>query len=91
MSETAVPVAEAAKDFLGLLDRVERKRETAILVREGKAVATLSPLPTAANTCAELAERWPNLQKLSPEEANAFADDIENARAKLPRPVPVWD
>jgi antitoxin (DNA-binding transcriptional repressor) of toxin-antitoxin stability system len=90
MSETAISVAEAAKDFLRLLDRVERKGELAILLREGKPVATLTPLPSPATTCAELAERWANLEKLAPDEANAFADDIERARAKLPPLRPAW-
>jgi antitoxin (DNA-binding transcriptional repressor) of toxin-antitoxin stability system len=83
MRETAVPVAEAAKDFLRLLDWVEREHESAILVREGRPVATLSPLPSTALTCAELANRWPKLDKLSSDEANAFADDLEHARASL--------
>ena len=91
MSETAISVAEAAKDFLRVLDRVERQRESAILVREGKPVATLSPLPSAAMSCAELAERWPKLEKLSPDEADAFADDLEHARANLPPLRPAWD
>jgi antitoxin (DNA-binding transcriptional repressor) of toxin-antitoxin stability system len=94
MSETAISVAEAAKDFLRLLDRVERKHESAILLREGKPVPTLSPLPRAAHTCAELAERWPGIVKLSPAEANAFADDLERAHASLPplKPAsgPIW-
>ena len=91
MSETAVPVAEAAKDFLRLLDWVERQHESAILVREGRPVATLSPLPSAALTCAELADRWPKLHKLPPDEANAFADDLEHARASLPPLKAAWD
>jgi len=91
MSETAIPVAEAAKDFLRLLDWVERQHESAILVREGRAVATLSPLPRAALTCAELADRWPTLDKLSPGEATAFANDLEQARTSLPPLRPAWD
>jgi antitoxin (DNA-binding transcriptional repressor) of toxin-antitoxin stability system len=91
MSEVAIPVAEAAKDFLRVLESVERNREPAILVRDGRPVATLSPLPGAAMTCAELAERWPGLQKLSAEEGNAFADDIERARTSLPPLKPAWD
>jgi len=91
MSETAVPVAEAAKDFLRLLDWVETKHESAILVREGRPVATLSPLPSPALTCAELADRWPKLDKLPPDEAGAFADDLEHARANLPPLKPAWD
>jgi antitoxin (DNA-binding transcriptional repressor) of toxin-antitoxin stability system len=89
MSETAIPVAEAARDFLRLLDLVERKRESAILLREGRPVATLSPIATTLN-CAELAERWPQLEKLSPDEANDFADDVERARANLPPLKPAW-
>ena len=91
MSETAISVAEAAKDFLRVLDRVERRRESAILVREGKPVATLCPLPSPALTSAELAERWSKLDKLPPDEASAFADDIEAARRNLPPLKSAWD
>ena len=90
MSETAVPVGEAAEDFLRLLDWAGRQQESAILVREGRPVATVSPLPSAALSCAELAERWPKLDKLSPDEANAFADDLEQARASLPPLKAAW-
>jgi antitoxin (DNA-binding transcriptional repressor) of toxin-antitoxin stability system len=90
MSETAIPVAEAARDFLRVLDRVERGGESAVLVREGRPVATLSPIPSAVLTCAELAERWPNMERLAADEASAFADDVENARANIPRLSSAW-
>ena len=79
MKEVAITVAEAARDFMGLLERVEGRRESAVLVRDGRPVATLTPFSCTALTCAELAERWPGLVKLSGEEANAFADDVEHA------------
>ncbi len=91
MRETAISVADAAKDFLRLLEVVERKREPAILVREGKAVATLTPVPETAHNCAELADRWLKLERLAPNEGEAFAADIEHARANLPSPKPSWD
>lgn len=91
MSETAIPVNEAAKDFLKLLDQVERNREPAVLLREGKAVATLNPVPRSVSNCAELAERWVSLGELLPEEASAFADDLEQARLKLPPLKSAWD
>lgn len=91
MNETAISVTEAAKDFLGLLARVERERQSAVLLREGKPVATLNPMPDVALTCAELAERWPKLEKLPPDEAMAFADDLEKARAGLPPLKSAWD
>jgi antitoxin (DNA-binding transcriptional repressor) of toxin-antitoxin stability system len=90
MSETAISVTEAAQDFLRVLDRVERGGESAVLVREGRAVATLSPIPRAALNCAELADRWAKLDKLSPDEAAAFADDVEHARANVPPLRSAW-
>jgi antitoxin (DNA-binding transcriptional repressor) of toxin-antitoxin stability system len=90
MSETAIPVAEAARDFLQVLDRVERGGEPAVLIREGRPVATLSPIPSAVLTCAELAERWPKLEKLAADEASAFADDVEHARANVPPLRSAW-
>ncbi|MEQ2006381.1 MAG: hypothetical protein ABMA26_06260 [Limisphaerales bacterium] len=91
MSETAIPVAEAAKDFLKLLDLVERRREPAVLMRDGRAVATLNPVPGPALTCAELAARWVERDRLPPEEAAAFADDIEAGRRKLVPLKSAWD
>ena len=91
MSETTIPIDEAAKDFLRVLAWVEREGETAVIVRDGKRVATLSPLASPALTCAELADRWPQLERLAPDEASAFADDIEQARASLPPIRPAWD
>jgi antitoxin (DNA-binding transcriptional repressor) of toxin-antitoxin stability system len=90
-SETAVPVAEAAEDFLKLLDRVERERKSAVIVREGKPVATLSPVPGPTLTSVELADRCERWSRLPPEEANSFADDLESARRNLPPLRSAWD
>ena len=91
MSETAISVAEAAKDFLKLLDLVENKGESAVLMRGGKAVATLNPVLGPAQTCAELADRVGSWAKVPPDEGNAFADDIEAARRNLPPLKSAWD
>ncbi len=90
MSETIIPVAEAARDFLRVLDRVEHGGESAVIVREGRPVATLSPIPREALTCAELAERWPKLARLPADESGAFADDLEHARASVPPLSSAW-
>lgn len=91
INDTAIPVAEAAKDFLKLLDWVECQQESAILTREGKPVAMLNLLPAPAPTGAELAERCSQLVKLPPDEANALADDLELARRQLPPIKSAWD
>ena len=45
---------------------------------------TTIPTDEAAKTCAELADRVAhNLERLAPDEASTFADDIEQARASL--------
>jgi hypothetical protein len=43
-------------------------------------VATLDPIPSPALNCEELAALWEKLEKLPPDEAKAFADDIEQSR-----------
>ena len=91
MNETAISATDAAKDFLRLLELVEDRGESAVILREGRPIATLSPMPRVAMTCTELAERWPQMERLSPDEANAFADDLEEARATLPPPKSAWD
>ena len=91
MSENAIPVTEAAANFLRVLDRVETRREPTTLTRDGKPVARLIPLPGPAATCLELAERWEKLDKLPAEEAEAFAKDLEQARANLPPVKSPWD
>ena len=91
MSEVAISVSEAARDFLRVLDLVEREGGPAILVRDGKPVATLNLVAGPALTCGELAERWEKLERLPPDEAKAFADDLEHARSTLPLPNSQWD
>jgi antitoxin (DNA-binding transcriptional repressor) of toxin-antitoxin stability system len=91
MSEATIPVSEAARDFLPILDLVERRQEPATLLRDGKAVARLVPIAAAAQTCEDLATRWEKLEKLPPDEAEAFASDVEHARASLPPVTSAWD
>ncbi len=91
MNETAIPVAEAAKEFLKLLELVERQREPAVLMREGRPVAILNPVPGPALSSTELADRWEKLDPLPPDEANAFAEDLEAAHRHLPPLKSAWD
>jgi antitoxin (DNA-binding transcriptional repressor) of toxin-antitoxin stability system len=91
MSEMTIPVAEAAKDFLGVLAVVENRKEPTVLLREGKAVARIVPCNAPAASCEELASRWERMDKLPPEEAEAFAADLENSRKSLPLIKAAWD
>lgn len=63
------------------------------LPANGHALLTLldSGVRPAARTCGELADRWSALDKLPLDEANAFADNIEQSRASLPPLKSAWD
>jgi len=91
MTEIAITVAEAAKDFLAVLARVESQKEPAVLLREGKPIARIVPYYAPAANCEELASIWENLEKLPFDEAEAFADDLEDSRKKLPAIKVAWD
>lgn len=42
-------------------------------------------------TAAELAERWPTVPRLTPDEATALAADLAAARTALPAPSTAWE
>ena len=64
-----------------------------MLPPQARALLTLlgSGAPPQARTCGELADLWSKLEKLPTEEANAFADDVVQARANLPPLRSAWD
>jgi hypothetical protein len=63
------------------------------LPEKGRGLLTLLTTNNAARarTCADLAKWWTNRERLPKEEAMAFAEEIEKARAELPPPKPAWD
>lgn len=66
---------------------------TELLPASGRALLTLldSGSSAAVSTCGELAERWNKIDRLSTDEGNAFANDVEEARANLPPLSTKWD
>ena len=53
--------------------------------------ASLRPLLGTSLTGPDLAGRWSKLDRLPPDEAKAFADDLESARHHLPPLKSGWD
>jgi len=70
-----------------------RPRDSETRPAKAHALLTLldSSAPPVARTCGELAERWPGLERLPADDASAFAEDIERARANLPKLKPARD
>jgi antitoxin (DNA-binding transcriptional repressor) of toxin-antitoxin stability system len=84
-------VTEAARNFSDLVSRVHYRGESALLLKGGRPMVRVVPA-RSPRTGRELAALWPRLPQLSPEEAEAMARDLADARAAL-RPIPPlqWD
>ena len=62
------------------------------LPTNGRGLLTLLDSGVApAPTCGELNDRWPHFEKLPADDANDFADDLEQSRASLPPLKSAWD
>jgi antitoxin (DNA-binding transcriptional repressor) of toxin-antitoxin stability system len=77
-----VNVTEALRNFSDYLNRVAYRGERFVLVRGGKPVAELSPIPDGLRL-AELSVLLASLPRLTADEAAAFASDVDAARAEL--------
>ena len=92
MNEGFVTVAEAAKDFVAVLERIERTGSAATLMRGGKAVAKIVPvLEGPSSTVEDLIRRWAAIERLPSDEAEAFAADLEKIHADQPPLKSAWD
>lgn len=83
-------VTQVARNFAAFVNRVALRGERFILLRGGRPVAELSPVP-AGRTLGELAALLEALPRLTPAEAAAFEADLDAARATLRPPVGAWE
>jgi antitoxin (DNA-binding transcriptional repressor) of toxin-antitoxin stability system len=75
-------VTEVARHFADYVNRVAYSGERFVLMRGGKAVAELGPVP-AGRSLRELPDLLASLPRLSDAEAADFEHDLEAARAEL--------
>ncbi len=75
-------VTEFVRNFAEYINRVAYRGERYILIRGGREVAALHPVPEG-RALAELPELLAALPRLSTEEADMLARDVERARRKL--------
>ena len=81
MPET-LTATEVARRFAEVLNRVAYRRESFIVVRGQRPVAELRPVP-AGTRFADLPGLIASLPRLDEDDADAFAADLEAARAEL--------
>jgi len=93
--ETTLTITEARRDLSKLIDRLRRRRGSAIITRSGKPVARVTAVgsePPKKLTAGEFAEVWKNRPRLEPDDAAASERDIMEGRALLNLPpVSKWD
>lgn len=78
-------VTDVSRNFADYINRVAYRGERFVLIRGGKPVAELSPVPTGTRL-RDLRALLESLPRLDPAEADAFAEDIAEARAELDVP-----
>lgn len=74
--------SEILRDFSRYIDRVVDRDERFVILRGGRPVAQLAPLPRGA-CLGDLPGLLDSLPRLSPEEAKAFSADLDRARDPL--------
>ncbi len=88
MSKT-LTVTEMARSFAEYINRVAYRGESFVLTKGNKPIAEIRPLPTGRKL-SELPAMMASLPRLTPEEAEAFGKDIDDARKAMNR-LPVRD
>lgn len=83
-------VTEAARRFADVVSRAFYRHETTVLVKNGVAVAYVAPMTPAGIPAGELAHRWHLLPRLSPADAESFAQDLVAVRSAVEGPADPW-
>ncbi len=92
MAESILTIPEAASRLNEVVDRARRLHESTLLTDNGEPVARVVPLAAISSTVGELLKWWPTRPRLSPDEAESFAADIEEGRRLLNKPPKsTWD
>lgn len=82
MSSIALSVTDVARHFSEYINRVTYKGDRFVLVKGGREVAELKPVPRGRRL-SELAALLQTSARLTPDEAESFEKDVESARAEM--------
>jgi len=81
MSDTAISVTEAARNFADCVNKAHYQGQSFVLLKNGVPFARLIPASAPANTGKDLAAALREVQ-LSAEDARAWSRDLKAARKK---------
>ncbi len=91
MSEAMVTVEEAAAHLGELVERVHAYREPAIIVKEGRAMAWIVPVPAAGEVAEDLVgflRRW---RSDHPDPDDQLSESIDESRRAVQPPHDPWE
>jgi antitoxin (DNA-binding transcriptional repressor) of toxin-antitoxin stability system len=92
MSETVLTIEEAARCLSDLVERIHANGEEAVLVKSGRPLARIVPVPTSQGHIAEdliaFLRRW-RIEHPEPDEQ--FAPAIEESRRAIRPPRNPWE
>lgn len=91
MSDRRLTVTEAARQFAELIDRAYYEGESTVVLRLGEPVARIVPAEGGGLLGRDFAARWRTMRHLEPEEAESFAEAIQEGRNGLAMPESPWD
>lgn len=89
MTETAISVTEAARNFADCVNRAHYQGQSFVLLKNGVPFARLIPADSSASLGKDLAKALAHVQ-LSPAEAKAWRRDLRAARKELKAPPDQW-
>ena len=84
MNAVSLSVTDAARNFSEYINRVAYKGDRFLLLKSGREVAELKPVPKGRRL-AELAELLKTSSGLSSSEADDFGRDLEHVRSEMNR------
>ncbi len=82
MNAVSLSVTDVARNFSEYINRVAYKGDRFVLVKGGREVAELKPVPKGRRL-AELADLLKTSSGLTPTEADDFSRDLEDVRAEM--------
>ena len=89
MSDTAISVTEAARNFADCVNKAHYQGQSFVLLKNGVPFARLVPVEAPTGLGKDLAAALAKV-KLTPAESKAWLRDLNKARKNLIPPVDKW-
>jgi antitoxin (DNA-binding transcriptional repressor) of toxin-antitoxin stability system len=87
----AMTIAAAAARFDEVVRRAHDLNESTLLLKDGQPMARIVPAQPLFRSAEALAHAWQSLAHLDPQDAEEFAADVTDGRARQVAPKSQWE